>query len=529
MRFEELAISPQILRAIQTMGYEEATPIQAETIPAILEGRDIIGQAQTGTGKTAAFAIPVLEKVDPDNRSLQALILCPTRELAIQIAGEFRKLTAFTHGIKLLPVYGGQDIGKQIRGLKGAQIVIGTPGRVMYHMRRRTIKAEQIRMVVLDEADEMLNMGFREDIDLILSQMPVPRQTVLFSATMPEPILQLAKDYMENPVQIRVTPEEQLTADQIDQCYFEMKAKMKPEALCRLLTYETPERSLIFCNTKKQVDALTQLLQSRDFKAEGLHGDLKQAQRDLVMKHFRSGATTILIATDIAARGLDIQGIDIVFNYDLPEENEAYVHRIGRTARAGHSGRAFTFVVGKELNRLRELMEFAGVDIRPRALPTLQDIEANRATLLIEDIRARKQRGVSKKYRTLAESLIADGTDPVDVLAAFFEKELYTPESSAKDDLLSRAPTRVTRDDYASSSMTKLHLNAGKKEQIRVKDIVGAVAGETGIPGSALGTITILEHFSYLEVPSEVADDVLTIMNQSEIKGRRVKFSLAKE
>ena len=528
--FADLGISPELLSAIQDLGYETPTPIQSEAIGLLMKGYDIIGQSQTGTGKTAAFGIPLIELVDAEDRRLQAVILCPTRELCLQVSGELHKLLKYREGIRVLPIYGGQPIARQIQGLKGGvQIIVATPGRFMDHMRRHTIRLDQVQIVVLDEADEMLNMGFRDDIDLILSQMPTPRQTVLFSATMPEPIAQLAETYMEDPRHICVTPSEQLAADQIEQAYFEMKSKMKPEALCRLLTFEQPDRALIFCNTKKQVDALTQLLQSRDFRAEGLHGDLKQAQRDLVMKHFRSGEAPILIATDIAARGLDITGIDIVFNYDLPEENEAYVHRIGRTARAGRAGRAFTFVVGRELTRLRELMEFSGTDIQPRRLPTLQDIEANRAARLQEDLRDRLRKGVSDKYIRMASALTEElQAEPTAVLAAFLARELYTAPDAANEDLMARMPTRVTRDEFASSTMTRLHLNAGKKEQIRVKDIVGAIAGETGIPGSALGSIQILEHFSYVEVPSEVAEDILTIMNQSEIKGRKVRFQIAR-
>lgn len=329
VRFEDLGLRPQILRAVMEMGFEAATPIQARAMPIIMEGRDVIGQAQTGTGKTAAFGIPLLEKIDPKSKKLQALVLCPTRELAIQVADEIRRLCRFMHGIKVLPIYGGQDIGKQIRSLKGGiQLIIGTPGRVMDHMRRHTLKLENLHTVVLDEADEMLNMGFREDIEDILKEVPEERQTILFSATMPKPILEITKNYQKNAELVKVVKKE-LTVQNIDQYYYEVKAKNKEEVLSRLLDMYNPKLSLVFCNTKRRVDELTSALQGRGYFAEGLHGDMKQSQRDRVMNGFRNGKTEILIATDVAARGIDVDDVEAVFNYDLPQDDEYYVHRIG--------------------------------------------------------------------------------------------------------------------------------------------------------------------------------------------------------
>ncbi|HBI72491.1 MAG TPA: ATP-dependent RNA helicase, partial [Lachnospiraceae bacterium] len=308
-KFEELELDAAILRAVEDMGFEEMSPIQAKSIPIVLEGKDVVGQAQTGTGKTAAFGIPLLQKVDPKNKNLQGLVLCPTRELAIQVAEEFRKLGKYMHGIKILPVYGGQEISKQIRSLKsGVQIIIGTPGRVMDHMRRRTIKFDHIQMAILDEADEMLNMGFREDIETILSQVPQERQTVMFSATMPKPILEIARTYQKNPQIIKVVKKE-LTVPKTEQYYYEVSPKNKEEVLSRLLDMYNPKLSLVFCNTKKQVDELTTALQGRGYFAEGLHGDLKQQQRDRVMDSFRNGKTDILVATDVAARGIDVDDV----------------------------------------------------------------------------------------------------------------------------------------------------------------------------------------------------------------------------
>ena len=333
MKFEELGLLPEILRGIEEMGFEEATPIQSQAIPVVMSGSDVIGQAQTGTGKTAAFGIPMLQNMDSELKKTQALILSPTRELAIQVAEELRNLSKYMHGVKILPVYGGQDISKQIRSLKGGiQVIVGTPGRVMDHLRRKTIRCEDVRMIVLDEADEMLNMGFREDIETILEYIPEERQTVLFSATMPKPILEITRKYQKDAVTIKVVKKE-LTVSNIEQYYYDVKRKDKTEVLTRLLDYYNPKGSIVFCNTKRMVDELSHELTMRGYFAEGLHGDMKQAQRDRVMANFRTGKTDILIATDVAARGLDIDYVEAVFNYDIPQDDEYYVHRIGRPRR----------------------------------------------------------------------------------------------------------------------------------------------------------------------------------------------------
>ena len=338
IRFDELELNPKILRGIKDMGFEEATPIQAQGIPAVLSGRDVIGQAQTGTGKTAAFAIPILQKVNPKLKKPQAIVICPTRELAIQVADEIRKLAKYLSSIKVLPIYGGQEISKQIRSLKsGVQIVIGTPGRIMDHMRRKTVKFDEISTVVLDEADEMLDMGFREDIETILSEIREDRQTLLFSATMPKPILELTRCYQRNPKTIKVVRKE-LTVPNITQYYYEVRPKNKGEVLCRLLDIYDPKRSVVFCNTKKGVDELVEELQGRGYFAEGLHGDMKQTMRDRVMRSFRNGKTDILVATDVAARGIDVDDVDAVFNYDLPQDAS---NRSNRTCRKGRYGIQF--------------------------------------------------------------------------------------------------------------------------------------------------------------------------------------------
>ena len=341
-------LSEEVARAIDEMGYVEATPIQAASIPPMLEGKDIIGQAQTGTGKTAAFGIPLIEKLDPAERTVQALVLCPTRELAMQTAGELTKLAKYKSGVSVLPVYGGAPIERQIRMLQlGVQVVVGTPGRVMDHMNRGTLSFEHLRLAVLDEADEMLDMGFREDIETILSATPESRQTALFSATMPRPIYALAQKYLKDPVNVSITPKE-LTVDKIEQYYISVRSFHKTELLSRLLLFGDIKLALVFVNTKTGVESVVTELQHRGFSAAGLHGDMRQIERDAIMARFRAGLINVLVATDVAARGIDVDDIEAVFNYDIPGDAEYYVHRIGRTGRAGKTGVAYTFVVGRE-------------------------------------------------------------------------------------------------------------------------------------------------------------------------------------
>ena len=383
IRFDELNLDAKILRAVTDMGFEAASPIQAKAIPLEIEGKDIIGQAQTGTGKTAAFGIPLLQKIDPKNKKLQAVVLCPTRELAIQVADEIRSLAKYMHGIKVLPIYGGQEIVKQIRSLKdGVQVIIGTPGRVMDHMRRKTIKFGQVHTVVLDEADEMLNMGFLEDMETILSELPEERQTVMFSATMPAAIAEIAKKFQKEPEIVKVVKKD-LTVPKVTQYYYEVKPKNKIEVMCRLLDMYAPKLSVVFCNTKRQVDELVLALQGRGYFAEGLHGDLKQVQRDRVMNGFRKGRTDILVATDVAARGIDVDDVEAVFNYDIPQDEEYYVHRIGRTGRAGREGKAFSLVVGKEVYKLRDIQRYCKTKIVPQPIPSIDDVTEIKADKIL--------------------------------------------------------------------------------------------------------------------------------------------------
>lgn len=419
MRYTDAGIDERILRAVAELGFEYMTPIQERAIPMLMEGIDVIGQAQTGTGKTAAFGIPMLQKVDPVNRNLQGVILCPTRELAIQAAEELRKFSKYMHGIKMVPIYGGQDITRQIKALKGgAQIIVGTPGRVMDHMRRHTIRLQDVKMVVLDEADEMLNMGFREDMETILSEITCEHQTALFSATMPQAILDITDKYQNNAMLIRVTKKE-LTIPLVKQNYFVVKNVYKEEVLSRLLEVYGFKRSIIFCNTKRMVDELTENLKSRGYQAEGLHGDMTQKQRDFVMNRFKSGSLEILIATDVAARGIDVDDLEAVFNYDVPQDIEYYVHRIGRTGRAGKEGMAFTFAYGRELYRIRDIERVCKTKMTEMKVPKaaqVMDIKINR--LLESAAKVAEKEDLSRLSEMIEEKLAELEADPMELLAA---------------------------------------------------------------------------------------------------------------
>lgn len=424
-RYEDAGIDSRILRAVRELGFEHMTPIQEQAIPLFMTGQDIIGQAQTGTGKTAAFGIPILQKIDPENRSLQAVILCPTRELAMQAADELRKFAKYMNGIKVLPVYGGQEIYKQIKNLKtGVQIVVGTPGRVMDHMRRHTLKMDHVHTVVLDEADEMLNMGFREDIETILKEMPMERQTGLFSATMPKPILDITKTYQKNAAYVKMTPKE-VTIPLIKQAYYQVRKQDKEEVLCRLIDYYMPGRALIFCNTKRMVDELTEHLKARGYEVEGLHGDLTQGQRDTVMNLFRGGRINILIATDVAARGIDVSDVEAVYNFDVPDDIEYYVHRIGRTGRAGKTGRSFTLVVGREAYKIRDIERICHTKIKERKVPNAADIMARKAEKILKEATAViENEDIGRATEYILDAVALGEYSATQIAAAFMKMKL---------------------------------------------------------------------------------------------------------
>jgi ATP-dependent RNA helicase DeaD len=420
--FSELGLSAEILKAIEKLGFEKAAPIQAEAIPVLMSGRDVVGQSQTGSGKTAAFAIPAIEKTDPNLKTVQILILCPTRELAVQVAEEFHKLTLFKRGITSLPIYGGQSYERQFWGLKqGAQIVIGTPGRVMDHMRRGTIRLEKIKMVILDEADVMLNMGFRDDIETILKDAPKERQTVFFSATMPRPIRELIEKYSRNPQSVKIE-QKAMTVPTVEQVYFEVDRRYKIELLTRLIDIYDLKLGIIFCNTKRMVDDLVDHLEAQGYQADRLHGDMTQAQRDRVMNKFRKSGLEFLVATDVAARGIDVDDVQVVFNYDLPYDPEDYVHRIGRTGRAGKSGRAISLVPGRELFQIRNIERFTNVRIQRGRIPTENEVEEARESVFLDKLRSLLTSGEFQKQDRLVERLTEEGFASADIVSALIHQ-----------------------------------------------------------------------------------------------------------
>ena len=504
VRFEEMGLSEEIQKAVRYMGFEEASPIQAKAIPAMISGIDLIGQAQTGTGKTAAFGIPILEKVDPKLKKLQAIVLCPTRELAIQVADEIRNLSRYMHGIKVLPIYGGQDIVKQIRSLKsGTQIVIGTPGRVMDHMRRKTMKLDFVHTVVLDEADEMLNMGFREDIEFVLSGVPEERQTVLFSATMPKPIMEITKKFQNNAKVIKVTKKE-LTVPNIEQYYYDVKPKKKEEVLSRLLDIYSPRLSVVFCNTKKQVE-----------------------QRDRVMQGFRTGKTEILVATDVAARGIDVDEVEAVFNYDLPQDDEYYVHRIGRTGRAGREGRAFSFVSGKEVYKLKEIQRYCKTKIYAQKVPSLNDVANTKMENILDDVeRVIEQEDLDMMINAIEERVNNSEFTAMDMAAAFLKICCGMTEDNKNTE---ENDWEFGDTGAGEDGMVRLFINIGKKQRVRPGDILGAIAGESGMDGKLIGTIDMYDKYTFVEVPREYAREVLNAMKNVKIKGKTVAVEPANQ
>ncbi|MCM1257836.1 MAG: DEAD/DEAH box helicase [Roseburia sp.] len=524
VRFDELNILPQILRGIKDMGFEEATPIQAQAIPVVMSGRDVIGQAQTGTGKTAAFGIPMLQKVDASLKKTQVIVLSPTRELAIQVAEELHNLCKYLHGIKILPVYGGQDISKQIRSLKGGvQIIVGTPGRVMDHLRRKTIRCDHVHTIVLDEADEMLNMGFREDIETVLEYIPEERQTVLFSATMPKPILDITKKYQTDAVTIKVVKKE-LTVSNIEQYYYDVKRKDKVDVLTRLLDYHNPKVSIVFCNTKKQVDELSRELSARGYFAEGLHGDMKQVQRDRVMANFRKGKTDILIATDVAARGIDVDDVEAVFNYDIPQDDEYYVHRIGRTGRAGRTGKAFSFVKGKEVYKLKDIMRYCKTKIYAQPIPSSEDVAQIKAEKVMDTIAAIIEEEDLRDMINLIENEVNDSDfTAMDIAAAFLKQAIGGVELTNDRDEWGED----FGDTGAEAGMVRLFINIGKKQKVKPGDILGAIAGESGMPGKLVGAIDMYDKYTFVEVPKEYGREVLSAMQNAKIKGKSINVEPA--
>ena len=526
MKFEELNIDERILRAIEDMGFEETSPIQTQAIPAVCEGIDVVGQAQTGTGKTAAYTIPMLMKINPQIKKPQAIVLCPTRELAVQVAEEIRKLAKYMSDIKVLPVYGGQEIVRQIKSLKtGVQIIVGTPGRVMDHMRRKTVKFDNINMVILDEADEMLDMGFREDMETILTDTPQDRQTVMFSATMPKAIMDIARNFQKDAKVIKVVRKE-LTVSNIEQFYYEVSPKNKTEVLCRLIDIYNPRLSVVFCNTKRQVDELISELKGRGYFADGIHGDMKQQQRDRVMDDFRSGKVDILIATDVAARGIDVDDVDMVFNYDIPQDEEYYVHRIGRTGRAGRSGMALSFISGKEVYKLKDIERYCKTKILAKPVPSLDDVKNTKVDNMFEKIKQTiEEGGLTDMVNLVEEHVNQEEYTSMDMAAALLK--MLIGDTLEREDEVENFHFDIDKDD---SRMVRLFINIGKKDKIKPSNILGAIAGESGMPGKLVGAIDMMDNYTFVDVPAIHAEKVLKAMNDNvQIKGRRVNMEKANQ
>jgi ATP-dependent RNA helicase DeaD len=420
--FSELGLSAELLRAVEKLGFEQASPIQAEAIPVMMAGKDVVGQSQTGSGKTAAFGIPAVEKVVPERREVQVLVLSPTRELAIQISEEIHKLALFKRGVQTLPIYGGQSYERQFFGLKqGAQIVIGTPGRIMDHMRRGTLRLDTVKMAVLDEADVMLNMGFRDDIETILQAVPKERQTVFFSATMPKPIRDLIEKYSHDPQSVRIE-QKAMTVPTVEQVYYEVDRRNKMELLTRLIDIHDLKLGIIFCNTKRMVDDLVEYLEAAGYQADRLHGDMTQHMRDRVMNKFRQSGLAFLVATDVAARGIDVDDVQVVFNYDLPYDPEDYVHRIGRTGRAGKSGRAISLVPYRELFQIRNIERFANVHITRGKIPTADEVAEARENAFLDKLRAELTGGEYTRYDHVVDRLLAEGFAVNDIASALIHQ-----------------------------------------------------------------------------------------------------------
>ena len=526
MKFDELNIDERILRAIEDMGFEETSPIQTQAIPAVCECIDVVGQAQTGTGKTAAYTIPMLMKIDPQIKKPQAIVLCPTRELAVQVAEEIRKLAKYMSDIKVLPVYGGQEIVRQIKSLKtGVQIIVGTPGRVMDHMRRKTVKFDNINMVILDEADEMLDMGFREDMETILTETPEDRQTVMFSATMPKAIMDIARNFQKDARIIKVVRKE-LTVSNIEQFYYEVRPKNKTEVLCRLIDIYNPRLSVVFCNTKRQVDELISELKGRGYFADGIHGDMKQQQRDRVMDDFRSGKVDILIATDVAARGIDVDDVDMVFNYDIPQDEEYYVHRIGRTGRAGRSGMALSFISGKEVYKLKDIERYCKTKILAKPVPSLDDVKNTKLDNMFDKIRQTiEEGGLTDMVNLVEEHVNQEEYTSMDMAAALLK--MLIGDTLDREDEVEEFHFDTDKDD---SRMVRLFINIGKKDKIKPANILGAIAGESGMPGKLVGAIDMMDNYTFVDVPAIHAEKILKAMNDNvQIKGRRVNVEKANQ
>ncbi|NJM38067.1 MAG: DEAD/DEAH box helicase [Akkermansiaceae bacterium] len=550
--FSELGLPDYLLAAIETLGYERPSPIQAMSIPAALLGKDILGLSATGSGKTAAFALPALSKIDVKQGHPQVLILCPTRELAVQVCEEVHRLGAKMAGLNATPVYGGAPIDRQLRALRsGAQLVVGTPGRLLDHLRRGSFDPSRVKMAVLDEADRMLDMGFKDEMDELLAALPADRQTLFFSATMSPGVSRLIQKFGKSPELIEIK-QKSLTVSTVEQSYFEVRQRSKVEVLSRILDMNPPRLGIIFCNTKRSVDECTEDLVNRGYAADRLHGDITQQMRERVLKRFRDGAVEILVATDVAARGLDIDEIDIVFNYDLPTDPEDYVHRIGRTGRAGRSGRAVSFVYGREIYRLQSIERYTRHVIKRERIPSVEQVEGRRADLIFDELKERLETGKFEAYQDNIDRLLEQGHTPTDIAGALVTmiRESSGREGSVIDE--DREPERPARRENnrdarppreredrgprpergprlageTEGGMTRLFLSLGKTHGVMAKEIVGMMYREAGLPDGCLGRITLFPKHSLVDVPEQFVDQVIGKTKNARLRGRPFRMDV---
>ena len=550
--FADLGLPDVLLSAVLDMGFESPSPIQAKTIPLALEGKDLIGLSQTGSGKTAAFALPILAGIDAHLAEPQALIICPTRELAVQVCEEVFRLGCKIKGLRALPVYGGAPIDRQLKGLrKGAHIVVGTPGRLLDHLKRRSFDPRNIKTVILDEADRMLDMGFQEEMEELLAALPQDRQTMFFSATMNRRVSRLIDNFGKKPETIEIE-RKSLTVDAIDQSCYEVRQRSKVDVLSRLLDIDPPRLALVFCNTKRLVDEVTEGLLARGYAADRLHGDMTQQMRERVLARFRESTIEVLIATDVAARGLDVDDIDLVVNYEIPHDPEDYVHRIGRTGRAGRSGRAVSFVFGRDIYRLQTIEKYTRQSIRRERVPSQEQVEGKRADKLFQTIQERLESGKLGDYQSYLDRLLEQGHTATDIANAAFtllresttregefiaedkQKEAFANEkqrSSWRDEKRDRKerPERERKsrpERNNSKGMACLFMNIGKAQHIKPGDIAGMIYRECKVPDGSLGKITIFPKHTLVDVSEEVSGDVINGLKNAKIRGRSFKVDL---
>ncbi|MFV0479734.1 MAG: DEAD/DEAH box helicase [Anaerorhabdus sp.] len=520
MKFKELNLSNALLRAIEACNYDEATYIQSAGIPLLLEGKDVIGQSQTGTGKTAAFAIPLIETLEAKNeKKPSALILTPTRELALQVTEEIRKFAKYKEGIRVVSIYGGAPIQKQIQEIKkGCNIIVGCPGRVLDHIRRKTLRFDQCTKIILDEADEMLNMGFREDIETILKSLPEERQTVLFSATMPKAILDLTTTYQKDPIHIK-TPNKEMTASKIEQIVYECKQHDKYNLLIQLIELRNPKLAIVFCNTKKMVDDLTSDLVSKGYPAAALHGDMKQEARSSVMQRFKAKKINILIATDVAARGIDVDNMDVVYNYDFPQETEYYVHRIGRTGRAGKNGVAITLLTPRQSGLIKDLERITKATIQRKELPTAKEIYETRLSQAFNDIQNMLEAPISEDVQRLVEEIhhqhISYNQLSLALANHLFSKSLIVPVIAPASSSSKKGKKKLTYET--------VEINLGKKHRMKASTLAKIVTEATGLSAKEIGNIEVKESSSSISLPKHSLSSLNDYFKKNKVQGNNVK------